>query len=166
MSTSGFRFSALPKGAAEATGQPTASGEPGGKRRPSGVSAGEVPIALGPVLDHCGDCAFCILDEIDTGSFHGEAALRARYERDLSRSTGIDHQAAPFQGDNCCGEYGGLVSADILREDFGRNMNLLRALADQVLRVAFVFADILDQVLIWDQIELDRKRPRAGVRLE
>ena len=35
--------------------------------------AGKGPIPLRPVLDHSGDSAFCILDELHAGSFHGEA---------------------------------------------------------------------------------------------
>ena len=59
--------------------------------------AWEVAIAFHPVLDHTGDCAFCILDELHAGSFHGEVGFRVRDERDLPASTRIDRKAAPFQ---------------------------------------------------------------------
>src|SRR6266436_3400990 len=111
--------------------------------------AGEVPIALGPVLDHRGDCAFFILDELNPGSLHGEAFFRARDERDLSLSR-IDHETVPFEEHHFAraprAEWRrtgrSFISTGILSQEFGRNTKLLLELADQVWPVALVFTDI------------------------
>src|SRR5262249_35342921 len=125
--------------------------------------ANEVPIPLRPVLDHAGDCAACVLDELHTGSLHGEVVFRVRDERDLSRSW-IDHESASFQGDHCA-KCAAFVRTGVLSKDLGRNTKLLPSLPYQVWRIALVFTDILNQVPVRDQIELDRERPRLAVRL-
>src|SRR3984893_7351630 len=131
------------------------------------LPAGEVPIAFRPMLDHCDDCARCILDELRPGSFHGEVVVRVRDEWDLARSR-IDHQAVPFEGDHFGDSHdttGCFISTGVLSKHLDRHLSLLPALADQVWRVTLVLTDILNQLSVRDEIELDGKRPRPGVRL-
>src|SRR6202035_6126552 len=85
------------------------------------LPAGEVPIAFRPMLDHCGDCTFCILDELNTGPFHGEVVFRVRDEWDLARSR-IDHQAIPFEGDHFRDSHdtaGCFISTGVLSKHLG-----------------------------------------------
>jgi hypothetical protein len=39
------------------------------------LEASVLPVAFHPVFDHGSDCALFILDELDSGSFHGEESL-------------------------------------------------------------------------------------------